>query len=102
MFTGAHHGLINVTVEVKRRIGRPRKKWSDTTRDDLQTWSISMNVANDRDAWRGKLRAAILERVARTYNVKTLNSLLRTELRCADPYFHDVSMDVRLCIKSIK
>ena len=66
MFTGAHHGLINVTVEVKRRIGRPRKKWSDTTRDDLQTWSISMNVANDRDAWRGKLRAAILGRVPLT------------------------------------
>jgi len=40
----------------RRRVGRPRRTWQDTLREDLDTlgveWSDARDTANDRARWR--------------------------------------------------
>ena len=62
-----------IEVAGSKRKGRPRKTWTETVREDLQTLNLTLDMAEDRDAWREKLRDAnrpsnTLGRVQRTLN----------------------------------
>ena len=45
-------------VEGRRGTGRPRKIWRDIIDEDLRTYNLSMDMAEDRDAWRRTLRTS--------------------------------------------
>ena len=49
------------SLEVEGRVGmgRPRQTWMDNIKEDLQTWNLTADVADNRDEWRESLRTAI-------------------------------------------
>jgi len=48
----------SLQIDGRRGTGRPRKTWNDTINEDLQTYNLSLDMAEDRDAWRSTLRNA--------------------------------------------
>ena len=62
-----------IQVEGNRPRGRPRKSWKETITEDLRAWNLTIDMAENRSAWREKLRVAnrqsnTLGRVQRTIN----------------------------------
>ena len=55
ILTGKHTG--------KRPLGRPRRRWEDNIRMDLEEISNWVDSAQDRDYWRALVNAAMNVRV---------------------------------------
>ena len=53
--------------EGKRQLGRPRHRWEDNIKMDLQEvgyWGMDcIELAQDRDSWRGRMNAVMNLRV---------------------------------------
>jgi hypothetical protein len=67
---GEERGVYRVLVgepEVKRPLGRPRHRWEDNIRMDLQELGCGsmdwIELAQDRDKWRALLNAVMNSRV---------------------------------------
>ena len=56
-------GVLTVTPTGKRPLGRPRRRWEDNIRMDLEEIGINagnwVDSAQDRDYWRILLNAAL-------------------------------------------
>ena len=67
---GERRGVYSVFVgkpEGKRPLGRPRRRWEDNIKKDLQEVGCEgkdwIGLAQDRDRWRGLVSAAMNLRV---------------------------------------
>ena len=67
---GERRGVYRVLVgkpEVKRPLGRPRRRWEDNTKMDLQEVAYGgmdwIELAQDRDRWWARVNAAMNLRV---------------------------------------
>ena len=45
-----------IVIEGKRRRGRPKRKWEDSVRLDLEELGLSGDMTSDRKAWRSLIR----------------------------------------------
>jgi len=68
--TGKRRGVYRVLVgkpEGKRRLGKPRRRWEDNIKRDLQEVGCGVmdciEVAQDRDRWRALVTAVMNLRV---------------------------------------
>ena len=68
---GERCGLCRVLVgkpEGKRRLGRPRRRWEDNIKMDLQEVGCEgmdwIELAQDRDRWRALVNAVMIIRVS--------------------------------------
>ena len=63
---GVHRVLVE-RPEGKRPLGRPRRRWSDNIKMDLQevggSWEDWMELAQDRDRWRALVSTVMNLRV---------------------------------------
>ena len=62
---GVHRVLV-VKPEGKRPVGRPRRRWEDNTKTDLQEVEVGgdwMELAQDRDRWRALVNTIMNFRV---------------------------------------
>ena len=48
--------IMEMEVQGRRKRGRPRKRWRDCVRDDLQYKGINEEAAQDRNQWRRLIR----------------------------------------------
>ena len=55
---GAIHRAYTRQVDGARGVGRPRKTWEATVRDDLKMWRLKEEDTFDRKKWRTDLKAA--------------------------------------------
>ena len=59
---GVHKGLVG-KPEGKRPLGRPRHRWEDNIKMDLQELGTGcgdwMEMAQDRDRWRARVRTVM-------------------------------------------
>ena len=67
---GQRRGVYRILVgkpEVKRPLGRPRRRWEDNIKMDLQEVGCGgvgwMELAQDRDRWRALVNAVVNIRV---------------------------------------
>ena len=55
-------GWINkcrdLTVNSRKKAGRPKKTWKETIRHDRKMWRVTQTDPKDRVAWRGSLQTA--------------------------------------------
>ncbi|KAJ4432728.1 hypothetical protein ANN_21365 [Periplaneta americana] len=62
------YGMLVERPEGKRTLGRPRRRWEDNIKMDLREVGYDdrdwINLAQDRDRWRGYVRAAMNLRVS--------------------------------------
>ena len=65
---GVHRVLMG-RPEGKRPLGRPRRRWGDNIKMDLQEvgggWEDWMELAQDRDRWRARVSTVMNLRVAK-------------------------------------
>ena len=50
--------VMELEVEGQRPRGRPRRRWTDTIREDLRRHNLTGEDAADRNKWRARIRAA--------------------------------------------
>jgi len=63
---GEERGVYRVLVgkpEGRRPLGRPRRRWMDNIRTDLQEYVDWIGLAQDRDGWRTVVSAVMNLRV---------------------------------------
>jgi hypothetical protein len=66
---GEKRGVYRILVgrpEARRTLGRPRRRWEDNTKMDLQEvgWGMDwIELAQDRDRWRAVVNAVMNLRV---------------------------------------
>jgi hypothetical protein len=63
---GETRGVYRVLVgrpEGKRPLGRPRRRWEDSVKTDLQEVMDRIDLAQDRDRWRAVVNAVINHRI---------------------------------------
>ena len=55
--------IMNAEVEGSRPVGRPRTRWKDVIRKDLESSGLSVeqaaSVARDRDRWKNTMQASV-------------------------------------------
>ena len=72
---GVHRVLVG-KPEGKRSLGRPRRRWEDNIKTDLQEVGGScgdwMELAQDRDRWRSLVRTVMNIRVPKMRRISSL------------------------------
>ena len=49
--------IMSSVVNGKRGRGRPRTKWKDNIKKDMQELNLTVEDAEEREQWRGRIRA---------------------------------------------
>ena len=55
--------ILQMTVDGKRKRGRPKLRWRDLVRDDMATNQMTTEMAEDRGHWHVMIRAGTLRSV---------------------------------------
>ena len=53
--TGWINRCRNITVNSRRRAGRPKKTWQETIRKDIEEWNLKNVDPSNRDAWKQRV-----------------------------------------------
>ena len=52
--------MLNMQVQGKRRMGRPKKRWLDNIREDMKEYKMTEDMTQNRSVWHVKIKAGPL------------------------------------------